>query len=206
MADLYTFFIKWFLDKCSTFNQWAQSPCHNGQRKLRRGEDWALINPSFHFQDPPPPPHPPHWPAPSQSAQEETGGGGSHPSNQSHHGHGSAPLRGTAAQTSFVPCCQLSRLASAKSMGSDVMVVIIHPSRLIQICVFMLGERTKVSASNMPHAQSGVISTQRFFVHYNKQCEWECVGGGQGTNHTPLRSVYRTLMIILFQVPQTNNI
>lgn len=74
--------------------QWAQSPCHNGQRKLRRGEDWALINPSFHFQDPPPPPHPPHWPAPSQSAQEETGGGGgSHPSNQSHHGRGSAPLR-----------------------------------------------------------------------------------------------------------------
>lgn len=120
----------------------------------------------------------------------------SHPSNKSHHGCGTTER--AAAQTSFVPCCQLSRLASAISMGNDVMVVIIHPSRPIPICVFELGGRTKVSASNVPHTQSGVISTQRFFsVHYNKQCEWECVGGGQGTSSTMLR--YRTRTIMSFQ-------
>lgn len=66
------------------------------------------------------------------------------------------------AQTSFVPFCQLSCLTSALSMGRDVMVVIIHPSHLIQICDFMSGRRTKVSASNMPHAQSGIMSSQLF--------------------------------------------
>lgn len=65
------------------------------------------------------------------------------------------------------------------------MVVIIHPSRLIQICVFMLGERTKVSASNMPHAQSGVISTQRFLsiiISSVNESVW-VEGKGQTTLH-----------------------
>lgn len=83
------------------------------------------------------------------------------------------------------------------------MVVILHPSRPISICVFALGvggERTKVSASNVPHAQSGVISTQRFFsVHYNKQCERECVGGGHGDEPRSTMQRYRTRMIISFQ-------
>lgn len=42
------------------------------------------------------------------------------------------------------------------------MAVIIHPSHLIHICVFMSGERTKVPASNMPHTEPGVISSQHF--------------------------------------------
>lgn len=42
------------------------------------------------------------------------------------------------------------------------MAVIIHPSHLIHICVFMSGEGTKVPASNMPHTEPRVISTQHF--------------------------------------------
>lgn len=80
------------------------------------------------------------------------------------------------------------------------MVAILHPSRSIPICVFALGGRTKASASNVPHAQSGVISTQRFFsVHYNKQCERECVGGGHGDEPRSTMQRYRTRMIISFQ-------
>lgn len=137
-VDLYTFFIKWFVQgQCSSTQsmgpvsepQWTEE----AEGRRRRGPDQSVL--SF-----PPSSQPPRWPAPRQSAQEETEKGWgvwgwrgcSHPSNESHHGRGSPP-------PSFVPCCQLSRLASAVSMGSDVMVVITHPSRPIPICVFVLG-------------------------------------------------------------------
>lgn len=68
----------------------------------------------------------------------------SHPSNQSHRSRGGRhTTEGAAAQTSFVPCCRLSRLASAISMGNDVMVRIMHPSPPIPICVFVLGGEQK---------------------------------------------------------------
>lgn len=52
-------------------------------------------------------------------------------------------MKGAAAQATFVPCCRLSRLASAVSMGSAVMVVIIHPSRPIPICLTILRRENK---------------------------------------------------------------
>lgn len=60
------------------------------------------------------------------------------------------------------------------------MAVIIHPSHLIQICVFMSAERTKVSASNVPHAQPGVISSQHFLSLIISSMAVN-TGGGQGT-------------------------
>lgn len=59
---------------------------------------------------------------------------------------GRRTTEGAAAQTSFVPCCRLSRLASAISMGNDVMVVIIHPSHPIPIYVFVVGENKSIGS------------------------------------------------------------
>lgn len=64
------------------------------------------------------------------------------------------------------------------------MVVIIHPSHLIQICVFMSGERTKVSASNTPHVQPGVISSQHFLSIIISSMAVSGWVEGMGQNHT----------------------
>lgn len=67
-------------------------------------------------------------------------------------------------------------------------------------------ERTKVSASNMPHAQSGVISSQLFLSLIISNVAVSVWVEGKGQNHTLPYAVYGTLMIISFQVLQTKTI
>lgn len=209
-TDLYTFFIKWFVEgQCSSArsmgpvsqSQWTEEA--EGRAKTR---PWSILPFICH--------HPPNLLADQQP--EAIGPGRhrgkrfrvrgvlerwrNHSGNRSHRSHGRRITADkAAAQTSFVPCCWLSRLASAISMGSDVTVVIIHPTRPIPICLTILGK-----GGWGAHSQPGVIIKSRFFsVHYNnKQCEWGRVGGGQRTSHTLLGSVWSCH----FKTPQTNTI
>lgn len=86
------------------------------------------------------------------------------------------------------------------------MVVIIHPSHLIQICVFMSGERTKVAASSMPHAQPWVISSQHFLSLIISSLAVNVWVEGRGQNHTLPRDVCVTFLNTSFQELQTNAI
>lgn len=83
--------------------------------------------------------------------------------------------------------------------GCDVTAVIMHPSHLIHICVLMSGARTKVPASNTPHAQPWVITSQRCFLSFTiSRMAVEWTAGGKGQSH-PLNSPVYNFAAIRFK-------
>lgn len=73
------------------------------------------------------------------------------------------------------------------------------------MCLHVSRENKSIS---FKHATCSVWGNKQsaLFVPYNKQCGCECVGGGQGTKPHSTYAVYRTRMIISFQVLQTKTI